>query len=86
MDDYQQDGETPEKPFRILSIEKTDPPENVAGGEWYRYFIEHKSSPIDGLRSGTLRSVTKHLEEYVETLNSRATHGYSPYAAKKEKK
>ena len=75
-----------DKPFTILSIEKTDPPENVSGGEWYRFTIEHKTAQINGFRSGTLRSVKKHLEEYVETLNTRAALGYSAYAAKKVKK
>lgn len=86
MNDDQQNALNPIKQFRLVSIEKTDPPEDVSGGEWYRYSIEHDSSPIDGMRSGTLRSVTQHLEEYVENLNARASLGYSAYAARKPKK
>lgn len=76
----------PIKQFRIMSIERTDPPENVSGGEWYRYTIDHDASPIDGLRSGSYQSVKQHLEEYVANLNARAAYGYSNYAARKAKK
>ena len=86
MDDHQNNTEKLPKPFRILSIEKTDPPESVSGGEWYRYCIEYKASPIEGIRAGTLSSVKQHLEEYLEKLNARATLGYSAYAARKTKK
>ena len=85
------DNDSPEagatmKPFEILSIELTAPPGNIEGGEWYRYSIGHPSSPIQGLRSGTLKSVRKHLEEYVEQLNARTRFGYSSYANSKSKK
>ena len=86
MDDDNRKMLNPIKQFKILSIEKTDPPGNVTGGEWYRYIIEHDASPIEGIRSGTLRSVQQHLEEYVENLNARAFHGYSTYTTRKAKK
>jgi hypothetical protein len=86
MSDDRQQARKPVKQFRILSIEKAEPPGSVTGGEWYRYTIEHDASPIDGMRSGTLKSVKQHLEEYVENLNARATYGYSAYAARKVKK
>jgi hypothetical protein len=85
MDDKTPKSATAIKQFRILSIEITDPPAHVAGGEWYSYSIGHESSPIQGLRSGSLKSVRKHLEEYVEKLNTRALYGYSAYAANKGK-
>jgi hypothetical protein len=85
MDDQQDEQKMP-KQFSVLSIEKTEPPANVEGGEWYRYSIGHESSPINGLRSGTLNSVKRYLEEYVETLNDRASYGYSAYATRKAKK
>lgn len=86
MEDHQHDSPKQPEPFRILSIEKTDPPEGVSGGEWYRYSIDYKASPIVGIRSGTLSSVKQHLEEYLEKLNARATLGYSAYASKATKK
>lgn len=85
MDEDNRSTLNPIKQFKIVSIEKTDPPGD-AGGEWYRYIIEHDASPIQGVRSGTRSSVQQHLEEYVENLNARAFHGYSTYAARKTKK
>lgn len=86
MDDHQHDSVKQPEPFRIASIEKTDPPEGVSGGEWYRYCIEYKASPIEGIRSGTLSSVKQHLEEYLEKLNARATQGYTTYVSRNTKK
>lgn len=86
MGDSEQKSARTVNQFRIVSIERVDPPENVSGGEWYRFSIEHDASPIDGMRSGTLNSVRQHLEEYVEKLNERASFGYSSYATRKPKK
>ena len=86
MDDQEQKTEKITKLFKIIKIEKADPQGKTTGGEWYLYSIEHESSPIDGMREGTLSAVKKHVEEYVENLNDRATHGYSAYAAKKVKR
>ena len=86
MDNDSPDTDPAIQQFEILSIEITEPPGNTEGGEWYRYTIGHPSSPIQGLRSGTLKSVRKHLEEYVEQLNARTRFGYSSYANSKTKK
>ena len=86
MNDDQHNTEKPIKKFRIERIEKTDPPEDASGGEWYRFSIGHETSPIEGIRSGTLLSVEQHLEEYLERLNARALYGYSARAAKTVKK
>ena len=86
MDDDSPDTGPETNQFKILSIEITEPPGNIEDGEWYRYSIGHASSPIQGLRSGSLNSVRKHLGEYVEKLNARARCGYSAYATNKGKK
>jgi hypothetical protein len=83
MVDQQQNDDTRVNQFRVLVIEKTEPPENATAGEWYRYVIGHEATSINGMRSGSLRSVTLHLEEYVEKLNSRTYWGYSHYATRK---
>ena len=72
--------------YRVASIEKTEAPEQDPGAEWYRYTIEHETTCINGKRSGSLRSVTQYLEEYVDKLNSRPHLGYSPYTARNDKK
>ncbi len=72
--------------YRVGSIEKTEAPEQDPGTEWYSYTIEHETSSISGKRQGSLRSVTKYLEEYVENLNARPNLGYSAYSSRKDKK
>ncbi len=71
--------------YRVGSIEKTAAPQDDSGSEWYSYTIEHETTCINGKHSGTLRSVTQYLEEFVEKLNSRPYLGYSAYSAKKGK-
>ncbi len=68
--------------YRVISIEKSKPPEGIAEGEWYHYVIGQGSSQITGKRPGTLKSVTDHVEEFVGNLNQRAALGYSPNAAR----
>jgi hypothetical protein len=72
--------------FPITSIEKTDPPEGEAAGEWYEYVIGIGPSSIRGRRSGTLEAVTEYVKEYAENLNQRSALGYSSYAARKVQK
>jgi hypothetical protein len=72
--------------FRVGIIEKTEPPMENAGSEWYRYTIVHEKTRIEGKRAGTFNSVTQHLDEYVEKLNSRTYWGYSSYASRKTSK
>jgi len=80
-------NEAPEhNKFRLISIEKTDPPEGMPGDSWYRYVIGQGTSRIEGKRLGTLKAVTLHAEEYAENLDTRATIGYSAYVSRKQKK
>ena len=72
--------------FKVVSVEKIDPPSATAEGEWYQYVIHHESSSIEGKRSGSLQSVKEYAEEYAKTLNQRAQFGYSAYATRKSKK
>lgn len=72
--------------YRLISVEKTDPPEGMPDGNWYRYVIGQGRSKIEGMRLGTLKGVTRHAEEYAENLDTRTTIGYSAYVARKQKK
>jgi len=69
--------------FHVISIEKSEPPKGMTKGDWYHYVIGGGSSQITGKRSGTLKSVTDHVEEFVGNLNQRTARGYSPNAAQK---
>jgi len=72
--------------FPVTSIEKADPPDGEAEGEWYEYEIGIGSSVIKGKRAGSLKAVTEYVKEYAENLNERSALGYSSYAARKVQK
>lgn len=75
-----------EREFFVTDIVKTDPPDGSSSGTWYRYTIGHGSSPISGVRAGSLKSVKAYAEEFAENLNQRALLGYSAYAARRLQK
>ncbi len=75
--------ETLKLKYRVLSVEKTEPPEGMSGDNWHRYVIEHGSSTIEGIRSGTLKDVTQHAETFAEDLNLRMNSRGSTYAPRK---
>lgn len=66
--------------FQIESIEKCPPPQGMAGTNWYRYIVGDQGNKITGYKSGTLKNVTQHVEEFTEGLNERSVKGYSPSA------
>jgi hypothetical protein len=74
-----------ENKYRVVSVEKTEPPEGMPDGNWHRYIIGQGSAKIEGLKPGTLKAVTEHAETVAEDLNSRAGGGNSAYAARKRK-
>ena len=72
-----------EREFVVTDIVEIDPPQGESRGTWYRYTIQHGLSPIEGMRSGSLKSVRRYAEEFAENLNQRALLGYSAYATRK---
>ena len=72
-----------EREFVVTAVVETRPPAGVSGGNWFRYTIGHRFSPIVGIRSGSLETVRHHAEEFAANLNLRALHGYSAYATRK---
>ena len=72
--------------YHVISVEKTDPPQGMPDGNWYRYIIGQGRSKIEGVRNGTLKSVTSHARAFAENLNTRTKTGYSSYAPRSQKK
>ena len=76
--------EVTKKPvYQVVSVEKIDTPDGMPGNNWHRYVIRRKGSEIDGMKPGTLKSVTQHAETVAEDLNLRAGGLASAYAARK---
>jgi len=57
--------------YKLVTVEKTDPPEGVEDGTWHRYVVSRGDSSLEGKRRGTLKQVTEHAETLAEDLNSR---------------
>ena len=74
------DDEWSESLFIIECIEKCDPPNNMTGNNWYRYIVKQNKRKITGFKTGTLKSVTEHVEIFTEGLNERTISGTSPHA------
>jgi hypothetical protein len=75
-----------DREYIVTEVVKTSRPKGIQSGDWYRYTIEHGSSPISGVRSGSQKSVRLYAEEFAENLNLRALQGYSAYAARRLQK
>jgi len=60
-----------EEDYEIVSVEPTDPPTDMGGTDWYCYIIEQGNNTIRGYQKGSLRAVTKSVEEIVVQLNER---------------
>ena len=75
-----------DRKFNITKIEKTDPPEGMQEGEWYRYVIGKGSSEIQGKRPGTLQSLTEHAKEYASNLSQSTAKGNCDVTARELKK
>lgn len=71
-----------ESKFIIECIEKSDPPKGMDGNNWYRYIVRQQKRKITGFKTGTLKSVTEHVESFTEGLNERTRSGASPNAAR----
>jgi len=60
-----------EEDYEIVSVEPTDPPTDMGGSDWHCYIIEQGKNTIRGYQKGSLRTVTKSVEEIVMRLNER---------------
>ena len=72
--------------YRVISVDKTEPPAGMKDDKWYRYVIGQGTSRLEGTRQGTLNTVTRHAEEFAQNLNERKARGYSTYSPRKQTK
>ena len=60
------------QPYRIVSIQRAEPPSGGKGSNWHRYVIAFEGrNTIHGHRQGSLKAVTTVVEEIVAHLNER---------------
>jgi len=64
--------------YHVIKVEKTTAPEGMSGENWYLYVIQKgnlTNSIMDCKKTGTLKSVTEHAKDVVETINLRNVKG-----------
>jgi hypothetical protein len=57
--------------YEIVSVEPTDPPADMEGTGWHCYVIGQGENRIRGYRQGSIKAVTRAVEETVARLNER---------------
>lgn len=60
-----------DKDYELVSVEPSDPPEDMVGKGWHRYIIEQGENTILGYKQGNIQAVTQAVEEIVARLNER---------------
>lgn len=68
--------------YEVISIDKTEAPEGMEGKNWHRYVIERGTSVVTGIKPGTQKQVTEHVQNMVAELNARiGLKGKTTYAS-----
>ncbi len=57
--------------YQVVSVEPSDPPEDMDGTDWYCYTIEQGENQILGYKQGKLKAVQRSVDEIVARLNER---------------
>jgi len=78
-----QEDDTNKRKYRVVTVEKTTPPEGLPGDNWHRYVIGQGTSRIEGKKPGSLEDVMQHAESAADDLNSRTGKGGMTYAPRK---
>ncbi len=61
-----------QQPYEIVSVRPAEPPPGGKGSNWYRYVIAFEGTNIiHGCRQGSLKAVTRAVEETVARMNER---------------
>lgn len=58
--------------YEVVMVKKITTPGGMPGNNWHRYVIRRDKSEIEGMKPGTLNSVTQHAESVAEDLNLRS--------------
>jgi hypothetical protein len=58
--------------YRLVRVEKSEPPAGIQGGSWYRYTLSRKNGDIVGRRCGSYQQVSSYAQAFTEVLNARA--------------
>ncbi len=59
------------RPFEIVSLEQTDPPDGSDADDWYRYELTQGTTTITGYKQGDAEQVREQVASLVSNLNER---------------
>jgi len=71
--------------YRVMSVKKTATPKGLPEDNWYHYVIGQGRSKIEGMRPGTLETVTDHAKSVADDLNDRGANGFTYAVTRKQK-
>lgn len=57
--------------YVLTSLERSEPPSDTEGDDWYCYMIAQGDNEIVGYRRGRLTAIKSELKTLVESLNER---------------
>ncbi len=61
-----------DQPYEIVSVRRAKAPPGGKGSNWYRYVIAYEgTNTMHGCRQGSLKAVTRVVEEIVAQINQR---------------
>ena len=73
--------------YSVVSVDKSESPDGIDEGNWYRYILARGESTLEGCSKGTLKQVTDYAESLAEDLNARSgLKGRSVWAPSQLKK
>lgn len=65
--------------YRLLMLEKTQPPTDAKTKRWYRYVITNGITEINGYRSGTEKEVREFSKNCIKHLNKDLKQNNRPH-------
>ena len=73
--------------FKLVSIEKSTPPDEKTKGTWYRYVIKNELTSIQGCARGSRVAVASNANRYVKALNAKndPSRSAGPWATQRRK-
>lgn len=57
--------------YKITSIKKVAPPQDVTSKNWYKFIIENEFNTIINIRSGSQKEIMQFARESVKRLNEK---------------
>jgi hypothetical protein len=71
--------------YKVMRVEKSEPPDGASGRHWHRYILENGRSTITGHREGSHKDVLAYATLCAEQLNTRGVTAQSIWSPRGRK-